>query len=180
MDGVFIYGADADRPVQHVVHDGLVLVQRVHVQVQDGDKAAVQRRKQQRSGFARVLHDAGQEAATHRVVGRCRRPAGRAHIRVARQRVVLHTADGQPGRHLARVGQRTADREPVPVSRHRTPHLHRGQLPGERRAAMSSTGGIGYTAGSFGSPFPYFPFPCLLVTENRLFPRRTVSDRYRL
>jgi len=91
--------------VQHVVHDGLVLVQRVNVQVQDGHQTAVQRREQRR-GPGRLLR-AGQETAPERIVRlHRRRQTGCTYIRVARQRVVLHTTDRQQGHHTARPGPR--------------------------------------------------------------------------
>lgn len=63
----FVRAADAGRLLQYVVHDGLLFVQRVHVQVQDGHQAAVQRGKQRRR-LERLLR-AGQETAPERVVG---------------------------------------------------------------------------------------------------------------
>lgn len=119
--------------MQRFVLDGFV--QRVHVQVQNGHQAAFQRGEQRRRADRVLRLDAGQEALSLRVVvGQRGRPAGGAHIRVARQRVVLHTADSQPGRHLTDVGQR-ADGEPI-VRRHRAPHIDFGQLSSERQPVM--------------------------------------------
>lgn len=112
--------------MQHVVHDGLV--ERFHVQVQDRHQAAVQRGEQRR-GPDRLLR-AGHQAAAERVVRLQRRQAaGRADIRAARQRGILHTADRQPGRHTAGPGPR-AHRNPVVG--HRAPDIDFGQLSGDQ------------------------------------------------
>lgn len=120
--------------MQHVVHVGLVFVgQQLHVQVQDGHQTAVQRGEQRR-GLDRLLRAREQETAPQGDVyaDRLRRggPAGRADIRAARRRVVLRAADGEPGRHLADVGQRAADGQRPLVVGHRAPHIDIGQLPG--------------------------------------------------
>lgn len=92
---------DPSGQVQHVVHDGLIFLQRVYVQIQDGHQTAVQRREQRRRP-CRLLRT-GQETAQERIVRLHRRlPTGGTDIRVARQRVVLHTADRQQGHHTGR------------------------------------------------------------------------------
>lgn len=149
--------------MQHIVH-GFAFVERIHVQVQDGHQTAVQRGKRRRLRWWRrwrghghaVLRGRRQEAAGQReqadrvlrrsdekttpervvVRGRLRgRLSARgADIRVARQRLVLHPVDGEPGDHFAVAGQR-AGREPF--VRDRAPDFHFGQFPGDRLAVLS-------------------------------------------
>jgi len=91
---LFLVYSDSSGQVQHVVHDGLVFVQRVHVQVQDRHQTAVQRREQRR-GPGRLLRT-GQETAPERIVKLHRGlQTGCTDIRASRQRVVLHTTDRQ-------------------------------------------------------------------------------------
>lgn len=124
--------AEFGGPVQYVVHDRLVFVERVHVQVQDGHQATVQR-GEQRCGPDRLLR-AGQETAPERVVGQQRGPTRRADIRAPRKRLVLHTVVGEQRGHFADDGQR-ADRKPF--VRDRAPHIDFGKLPSDHQPVLN-------------------------------------------